>query len=62
MVMIDTDHDGCRLDDGVGILTDGETEFINGAEADRRGNHVAALEFDADDAVDGTFLDGEVCL
>ena len=49
--MIDTDHDGCRLDDGVGILTDGETEFINGAEADRRGNHVAALEFDADDAV-----------
>ena len=59
VVMIDADHDGRCLDDGVCLLADLEAELFDGIHADRRGNHVAALELDVDDAVDSTLLDGD---
>ena len=57
--MIDADHDGRCLDDGVRFLADGETELVDGVHADGRGDDIAALQLDADDAVDGTLLDGD---
>lgn len=57
--MIDADHDGRRLDDGIRLLADLKTELVDGVQADGRGDDVAALQLDADDAVDGTLLDGD---
>ena len=59
VVMIDADHDGRCLDDGVCLLADLKTELCDGVHADRRGDDIAALELDADDAVDGPLLDGD---
>ena len=59
VMVIDTDHDGCRLDDGVRILADLKTELFDGVQADGRRDDITALQLDADDAVDGTLLDGD---
>ena len=59
VVMIDADHDGRRLDDGIRLLADLKSELVDGVQADGRGDDVAALQLDADDAVDGTLLDGD---
>ena len=57
VVVIDADHDGRRLDDGVCIAADCEPELLDGAESDGRTDDVAALELNADDAVDGALFD-----
>ena len=57
VVVIDADHDGRCLDDSVCLLADLEAELLDGVQADRRRDDLAALQLDADDAVDGTLLD-----
>ena len=59
VVMIDADHDGRCLDDGVCLLADLETELLDCTHADGGCDDVAALELDADDAVDRPLLDGD---
>ena len=59
VVMIDADHDGRCLDDGIRLLADLEAELLDCAHADGGCDDVAALELNADDAVDRALLDGD---
>ena len=56
--VVHTDHDGSRLDDGVGFLADHKAEPLDRAHADGRRDDVSARDLDADDGIDRTFLDG----
>ena len=57
--MIDANHDGRCLDDGIRLLADLEAELLDCTHADGGCDDVAALELNADDAVDRALLDGD---
>ena len=51
------DHDGSRLDHGIGFLSNPEAELFDGTHRDRRTDDVAAADIKFNDAVNSTFLD-----
>ena len=56
-LLVHTDHDGGRLDHGIGLAADLQTELFNRIHGDGGAHNVAGADVDLHDAVDGAFLD-----
>ena len=55
--LVDSDHNGCRLDNGIGFFADLKAEVLDGAHGDVCCDQVSASDVNGDDGVHSAFLD-----